>query len=99
MTRAPKLPRREPWAAPQYDDFDTGSIKAVANGRASEHQQMHAMRLIVENIAGTYDQSFRPGALDGQRASDFAEGRRFVGLQLVKLINLDTGTKSVPEPR
>lgn len=80
-------PPREPWAPPHYDEHDIGTIKALHAGRASEQQQQHALRLIVEKMAGTYDLSFRPGGIEGQRATDFAEGRRFVGLQLVKLIN------------
>jgi len=94
MTRAPKLPKREPWVPPEYDAFDIGSIKALAAGRATEGQQKHALELIIYAMAGTYDQSFRPGGLDGQRASDFAEGRRFVGLQIVKLINMDMPEKA-----
>lgn len=85
-------PPREPWVPPQYDEYDIGTIKALNAGRASEGQQRHAMRLLVEKIAGTYDLSFRPGATEGQRATDFAEGRRFVGLQLVRLINQDMPT-------
>jgi hypothetical protein len=36
---------------------------------------------IINQIAGTYDQPFRPGGIDAQRATDFACGRMFVGQQ------------------
>ncbi len=89
MARNPKLPRREPWAPPAYDEADVGAVKALG----SDPRHAHALALIVNRIASTYDQSFRPGGLDGQRASDFAEGRRYVGLQIVKLINMDMPAK------
>jgi hypothetical protein len=40
----------------------------------------------VEHACSTYDLSFRP---QSQRDTDFAEGRRFVGLQLVKLTKIN----------
>jgi hypothetical protein len=78
----------EPWTPPEYDDLTVIAIKAVANGTASDDQQRRAMRFIVEQVCATYDLSFRPGGLEGARATDFAEGRRFTGTQIVKLINL-----------
>jgi hypothetical protein len=95
MSKAPRRgPPRDPWVPPAYDDFDIGTIKALNAGHASEGQQRHALRFLVEKMCGTYDLSFRPGTLDGQRATDFAEGRRFVGLQIVKLINMDMPTNA-----
>ena len=65
-----------------YDLKVVGSIQAIyrtpKGKRALEH--------IVNVLAGTYDQSYRPGS---ERDTAFAEGRRFVGLQLVKLIKLN----------
>lgn len=80
-------PPRESWAPPHYDEHDIGAIKALYAGRATEQQQRHALELIVGRMAGKDDLSWRPGGVEGQRATDFAEGRRFVGLQLVRLIN------------
>jgi hypothetical protein len=37
-------------------------------------------------VTGQDDISFRPG-LDGQRETDFAEGKRFVGQQLRKMLD------------
>ncbi len=75
-----------PWVPVDYDLADVGAIQAVAGGTANEDQQKRVMRLLVDDICGTYDLSFRP---DNERASCFAEGKRYVGLQLVKLIKLD----------
>lgn len=82
-------PPREPWVPPYYSDYDIGTIKALFAGHASEQQQKHALELIVGKIAVKDDQSFRPGGAAGRRDSDFAEGKRFVALQLVKLINME----------
>lgn len=68
------------------DGADTMAIKALFAGNASEGQQKRALKWIIEQACGTYDLSFRPGA-DGERETAFAEGKRHVGLQLVKHIN------------
>lgn len=59
-------------------------------GVASEEQQRRAMRFLVERICGAYDLEYRPAELDPDgRASAFAGGKRFVGLQLIKFANLN----------
>ncbi len=63
-------------------------MQALATGEASPEQQKRALRWIVENAAGTYDMSYRPGAENGRRDTDFAEGKRHVGNQIVKLLKV-----------
>ena len=66
------------------DDYSieiVGAIKAV--NRTPEGQK--ALKYIIEVLAGYYDLSYR--ATD--RDTVFMEGRRFVGAQLVKLVNMD----------
>lgn len=77
-----------PWQPPSYTDRDIAAIQALARGDASPDQQTHALRFIVETICCCYDMSFRPG-VEGDRDTAFAEGRRFVGLQLVKMTKLN----------
>lgn len=60
------------------------ALKNVAAGTASEHQQVTSMKWIIETLCGTYDLSYRP---ESDRDTAFAEGRRFVGLQIVKELN------------
>jgi hypothetical protein len=62
------------------------AIKALATGTANAGQQKRALDWIITKACGTYDMSFRPGA-DGERETAFAEGKRHVGLQIVKHIN------------
>lgn len=87
MTEQVRRIPAEPWKPIAYDEADTAAIKALAAGNANEGQQRRALAWIVNRVAGTYDMSYRPGS---ERDSVFAEGRRFVGLQIVKQINLTT---------
>jgi hypothetical protein len=63
------------------------ALKAMGKGEARPDQQVSAMNFIIESLAGTYDLSFRPEEKGGARETDFAEGRRFVGLQLRRVIS------------
>ena len=85
-----------PWMPPRYELADVSAWKALQQGVASPEQQQRALRWLIA-AAGTYDLSFRPGE-DGSRASTFAEGKRFVGLQVVKLLNADLATLRRSEP-
>lgn len=73
------------WYPPAYEEADATALKALQTGEASPDQQKRALRWIIENAANTYDLSFRPG-VGGDRDTAFAEGRRFVGLEIVKLL-------------
>jgi hypothetical protein len=93
-----KLRRRpeenpQPWDPPPANEYDIRAVKALAAGMASDAQQRRALDWIIHRAAGTYDLSFRPGGEDGRRATDFSEGKRFVGLQLVRLVNM-----KMPDP-
>ena len=58
----------------------TMAIKALAEGTAAPDQQQMALSWIINELCATYDLSYRP---DSDRDTIFAEGKRFVGLQLV----------------
>lgn len=77
--------KNEAFIPPKWDDFDAGALKALARGDADAGQQQRALKWIIESAAGTYDLSFRPDP----HQTAFAEGRRFVGLQVVKLLKID----------
>lgn len=88
--RKPKqqvLDEHAPWVTPAYELADATAIKALAAGTADIEQQKRALAWIINKGAGTYDMSYRPG-YEGQRDTDFALGRAFVGQQIVKLINV-----------
>jgi len=69
-----------------WEVADAGALQALARGDASAEQQRRALDWVVRVAAGTYNATFHPGQPD---ASAFAEGRRFVGLEVVKLLNLN----------
>jgi hypothetical protein len=86
---------------------DALAIKMVAIGEATPDQQKRAIDAIVGRIACAYELSFRADDHGGTRETDFGEGKRFVGLQLLKLINTqldiltgeDTRRSQPPSPR
>lgn len=67
-------------------DLPTASgIQALQRGEATPQQQKDFLNWLVNQACATYDQSFQ---LEGDRESSFSAGRRFVGLQVVKLLKL-----------
>jgi hypothetical protein len=68
-----------------YDEADTYAIKALAAGVANEGQQKRALDWIINTLCATYDLSYRP---ESDRDTAFAEGKRHIGLQLVKQVKL-----------
>jgi hypothetical protein len=82
-------PKNMPYLPPEYMPADVIAVQALAAGNATPEQQQRALKWVIEVGAGTYDMSFRPGGQEGERDTAFAEGRRFVGLQLVKLTRLN----------
>lgn len=77
-----------PWQPAPYDETITSAIKALSSGTANEGQQQRALKWIVEVLCGTYDMSYRS---QSDRDTTFAEGKRFVGNQIVKQLKLTTG--------
>lgn len=70
----------------QWPSPIVAALKAMGRGEARPDQQITAMNFIIENLAGTYDLSFRPDDKGGERDTAFAEGRKYVGLQLRRVI-------------
>ncbi|HET7409684.1 MAG TPA: hypothetical protein VFJ13_05745 [Paracoccaceae bacterium] len=83
---APKLPPGAPWKPPEWGVADAAAVQALARGDATPAQQQRALAWIVEGACGTYDLSWRP---NDPHWTSFAEGRRFVGLELVKLTRMN----------
>lgn len=77
--------KNAPWFPPAYEPADISAIKGLAAGTATPDQQRRALKWIIENACATYELSYRPNS-EGDTA--FAEGRRFVGLQIVKALHI-----------
>lgn len=75
---APYIPAK--WEVP-----DAAAIQALARGEATPEQQKRALDWVILAACNTDDVEYRT---DG-RDHAFASGRRFVGLQLRKLIGLN----------
>lgn len=83
-----RKPRDPAWIPVDYSETDVLAIKALADGTANEQQQRHALDWMIRVAAGAYELSYRSDADGGERETAFAEGRRFVGLQVVKMVNM-----------
>ena len=87
-----------PWKPAVYAVADASALQALQRGEASPEQQKRALRWILTGPCHTWDMSYRPGHEDGRRDTDFAEGARFVGLQVVKLLNAPVDVLRRSEP-
>lgn len=91
------LPKKEPWIPADYDDRVVYAVRAFAAGRANDGQQGLLWDWI-QYVAGADDMSFRPESAGGERATAFAEGKRFVGQQIRKMLH-HAVTPKAPEPQ
>lgn len=82
--RGPRIHKAKPWQPADYDAMDHLAVQAFARGEADAVQQQRAWDWILF-AAGYGDKSFRPGGLTGQRDTDFAEGKKWVAEQMMKL--------------
>ena len=78
-----------PFLRCEWDIPVVSAVQALERGEATPEQQKTAITWIINHAAATYGQSFQ---LEGDRETSFAEGRRFVGLVLVKLLKLSVNT-------
>ena len=72
---------RCPWEKP-----DVSAMQALERGEASPEQQKRALDWIINNASGTYELAWE---VDNERASSFEAGRRFVGIEVVKLLKIN----------
>ena len=81
-------PRDPAWKPVDYSEAVVLAFKSLATGTANDIQQKLALDWLITTAAGTYELSFRSDSDGGERETAFAEGRRFVGLQVVKMVNM-----------
>ena len=85
-----------PWLPAEYELADVVAIQHLAEGKANEDEQKRALKWIVRTAAGYADLGWHPE----EGLKDFAAGRRFVALQIEKLIHIDRsifgGKNNVP---
>ena len=88
MRPVPEPKASAPWLPVSYVKADVSALQAMRLGNANKGQQLRAMEFILDSICDRNGMSFRPGGPEGARETDFAEGRRFVGNQIVKLTKI-----------
>lgn len=81
-------PRDPPWLPAKYTYSEVVAIRALAEGKANEHQQVTALKWITAAAAMTYDEPFYSDPDGGERNTAYACGKAYVGKQILKLINL-----------
>lgn len=76
-----------PWTPAPFTKAELVSMQNLVKGEATEGQQKRALEWILRSVCELNGLSFRPEEGGGARATDFAEGKRWVALQICKLIN------------
>jgi len=93
------LPKKNPWIPPDHDEHVVYAVRALAEGIASDSQQKLVWRYLMYVTGASEefaDLSYRPDSEGGRRDTDFAEGKRFVGLMIRKLLRGEFTPKSNP---
>jgi hypothetical protein len=82
------LADRAPWKPAPWQPADAGALQALVRGDCPAHLQQRVVAFIVNDLCGTYDLPYRPGGDEGDRDTDFACGKMWVGQQIVKLLKV-----------
>lgn len=74
-----------------WDLADVTALQAMERGEASPDQQKRGLDWIINKACLTYESTYSPvSAHDGS----FAQGRRFSGLQIIKMLKLNVAAIS-----
>jgi hypothetical protein len=82
------MAKTPPYFEVDYAPADVSAVQAWAAGTATPEQQKRAYEWVMLQASRLRDLSFQP---DNAHATAFAEGRRFVALQIAKLQTLRPG--------
>ena len=82
-----------PWLPAPYSDDVIWAVRAMHAGLANDVQQKLIWQWLML-VSGVDDLSFRPGGPEGDRDTVFAEGKRFVGFQMRKMLSPAVDPKS-----
>jgi hypothetical protein len=98
VSQKPWIAKTHPWEPADYDDQVIYAVRALEKGVANDGQQKLFWAWL-QYMTGADDLSFRPGE-GGERATSFAEGKRFVGQQVRKMTSplLNPKPLNVPDP-
>jgi len=84
-------PKPHPFEPSEWDEDILMAFRSFVAGKANDGQQALVWKYVqyLSGVGEYQDLSWRPGGPDGERQTSFAEGKRFVGLQLLKLLHPD----------
>lgn len=71
-------------------------MQALQEGKATEQQQQRALEWIIYKACGTYDFCLTP---ESDRLCAIFDGRRFAGLQIIKLLKIDVSKLSAEKKK
>lgn len=69
---------------------EIAALNACVDGKASPSQAKLALEWVMREACRVHDLSFQLGGEDGRRASDFSEGRRWVGKMIHAALQPET---------
>ena len=96
MTKKKKVEALSASMPAEWDLADAAAMQALERGEATAEQQKRALKWWVNRCCQTYDLSYRP---NDTHDTAFAEGRRFCGLQTVKLLHINISALQRGEPK
>jgi len=85
MAPAKTVNPKAPVPIPSWEKPDAAAMQALSRGEATPEQQRRALNWIIHKACATYDFCDKP---ESDRLSAIFDGRRFAGLQIVKLVNI-----------
>jgi hypothetical protein len=77
----------DPHKPAEYDEGVIMAVRAFADGVANAGQQTTVWNWLLHAVCQVEGMSYRAGGIDAQRATDFAEGKRYCANQLRKMLN------------
>jgi len=81
-----------PYEPPKFEPADASAFQALRRGDASEAQQKRALEWFI-TASGTHDLDYRKDPRDHA----FVSGRRFMGLQVIKMLKLNASKLVKPK--
>lgn len=82
------LPANSPVLPMQAQQEIVWALKGLQGGDADAGQQTMALNWILHELTRVLDLSYRPGGRARARDSDVAEGKRYCGLEIIRLLKM-----------
>lgn len=87
-----------PWELPKFEDADVFALQALARREANPGQQERVLNFILHQLCEVDRMTFWPGGEEGRRATDFAEGKRWVAVMIRKFLKIRPDRKFLHNP-